>query len=156
MKITIRNRRAHIARGVTGGGEGGQAAGVFAGGRAAFSGVAGQSKDPVRRASQIILAATLAAPLGGCSSGRQYVYNCNAFAITVDGSAIGPFSYVLRRTGLHPVALGEVAAYPDGSPHPTLRVGASQISGFAFHNTWITPANVCHQFPARTVIVDVG
>jgi len=110
----------------------------------------------VPRTNQIILAGTLAAALGGCASGRQYVYNCNAFAVTVDGRAIQPFSYVSRRTELHPATLGDVAAYPDGSAHPAMRVGASQISGFAFHNTWITPANVCHQFPAQTVIVDLG
>lgn len=94
--------------------------------------------------------ALVASGLAGCATPQQYVYNCNPFAVTVDGRSIASRTFGPRgREG------ATKAIHPDGSAHAPLRVSSSQVDSFGVSNAWISPANVCGQFKTGVVIVDL-
>ena len=97
-----------------------------------------------------ILMCCVALSSAGCATPRQYLYNCTPFTVAVDGRPIA------SRTFEPSSAPADAkAAYPDGSIHSPLRVNSSQVDSFGLTNTWISPANVCRQFPSQVVLVDL-
>ena len=105
--------------------------------------------DAILMKCRLCLAGAMAT-LAGCATPQQYVYNCNAFAVAVEGRPVAPMTFQPWSTR---GAL--TVTHPGGSAHVPLRIQSNQVDSFGLNNAWMSAANVCRQFKTGVVAINL-